>query len=234
MATTGTITTARRLGALLLAAMIVGALAPAAGLARTRRTRHHSRVAVHRRHHRHTTAHASAPATTSTPAVTVPAVCPNANTPALGAPAATLRAAVDCLVNQQRVDRNLPALTESAPLDSSAQSWTDEMVSTGVFSHGTAFEQRLAAVGYDWSNAGENIATGFETPATAVTAWMASLGHCQNILNPVYANVGTGVNPNPVSLVLGNGATWTQDFGLLMGANAPSRNTAPMNGCPYG
>jgi uncharacterized protein YkwD len=231
MAKDGSIGTGRRLAALMLAAMLVSLLTPAAGLARTR---HHKRAAVHQRHHRKTTPPAaSAPATTSSPAVTVPAVCPNANTPALVAAAATLRVAVDCLVNQQRVDRGLPALSDAPALDRSAQSWTDQMVSSGVFSHGDAFEQRLAAVGYDWSSAGENIATGFETPAEAVTAWMASLGHCQNILNPVYANIGTGVNPNPVSTLLGDGATWTQDFGLLMSANAPSHNTAPMDGCPY-
>jgi uncharacterized protein YkwD len=102
-----------------------------------------------------------------------------------------------------------------------------------VFSHGTNFEARLAAVDYDWSSAGENIATGFETPESVIIAWMASQGHCENILNPAYANLGTGVNPSPVGTDVADAATWTQDFGLLMIAPAPSDDTAPMNGCPY-
>jgi hypothetical protein len=49
----------------------------------------------------------------------------------------------------------------------------------------------------------------------------------------VYANVGTGVNPNPVLAVVTANGTWTQDFGLLMSANQPSNNFGPANGCPY-
>jgi hypothetical protein len=62
---------------------------------------------------------------------------------------------------------------------------------------------------------------------------MASTDHCQNILSPVYADVGTGVNPNPVLAAAGGNSTWTQDFGLLMTANQPSSNSGPANGCPY-
>ena len=72
------------------------------------------------------------------------------------------------------------------------------MVSSDVFSHGTNFAGRISAAGYVWRSAGENIATGFQTPRSVVNAWMASTGHCQNILNPTYGNVGTGVSRAPV------------------------------------
>lgn len=222
----------RRTVSFLLVALLALAV-PSTGLAAGHRThhRHHAKPKVAKAAKPAKTA-AAAPAAPAAP--TVPAVCPNATTPALGAAAATMRAAVLCLVNQQRVDRGLPALTESSALDTSAQSWTDEMVSTGVFSHGTNLAGRIAAVGYDWWYAGENIATGFATPQSVMSAWMASLGHCQNILNPNYANIGTGINPNPVGTDVADAATWTQDFGLLMSATAPpSTNTAPMDGCPY-
>ena len=159
--------------------------------------------------------------------------CANANTPALGAPVQEMRTAVECLINQQRARFRLPALSESSRLDQSAQAWTNLMVVQNIFTHGTDFANRISAVGYDWSNAGENIATGFATPQSVVTAWMASPDHCQNILSPVYANVGTGVNPDPVLAVVTANATWTQDFGLLMSANQPSNNFGPANGCPY-
>ncbi len=142
-------------------------------------------------------------------------------------------AAVVCLINQQRVSRGLPALTESAQLDRSAQSWNDSMVASGDFTHGSNFAGRISAVGYDWQTAGENIATGYLTPAQVVSAWMASSGHCQNILDPSFRNVGTGETPSPVGNWASGPATWTQDFGLLMSQSPLSTNTGPQNGCPY-
>jgi uncharacterized protein YkwD len=180
-----------------------------------------------------TTGRSTTTATTTAAVPQVPAVCPNAQASAANTTPAALRAAVVCLVDQQRVDRGLPAVQENPLLDTSAQLWTDTMVVTQVFSHGTNFTQRLANVGYDWSNAGENIATGYETPDDAIAAWMASTGHCQNILNPDYADIGVGVNPSPVGTNVADAATWTQDFGLTMTAPYPSSNTAPMNACPY-
>jgi uncharacterized protein YkwD len=189
----------------------------------------------HHRHHRHHASKAQvqvAPVQV-TPAQVTPATCANADTSAVGAPQQTMRAAVVCLINQQRGQRKLPLLTEASELDHSAQGWTDSMVLHNLFSHGTDFWNRISAVGYLWSNVGENIASGFATPREVVTAWMASPDHCTNILNPNYANVGTGVNPNPVLAAASGAATWTQDFGLLMSQNPPSNNFGPAHGCPY-
>jgi uncharacterized protein YkwD len=163
----------------------------------------------------------------------VPAVCANADTPVVGAPTQPLRNAVVCLINQQRASHGLPALTESPLLDQSAQLWTNTMVATNTFTHGNQFWNRISTAGYEWSNVGENIATGYGTPRQVVSAWMASPEHCRNILDPNYANVGTGINPNPVASVASGPATWTQDFGLLMLQKVPSKNSGPANGCPY-
>jgi uncharacterized protein YkwD len=142
-------------------------------------------------------------------------------------------AAVFCLINQQRTSRGLPALAESAELDRSAQSWNDNMIATGDFTHGSDFGERISAVGYDWQTAGENIATGYLTPGQVVSAWMASTGHCQNILDPSFRNVGTGETPAAVGNWASGPATWTQDFGLLMTQSPLSSDTGPQNGCPY-
>jgi uncharacterized protein YkwD len=208
-----------RFVALAFAALLIAA-APAAANSR----RHHPR---HRRH----SAPVAKPA--AKPAAAPSGPCANANTPAVGAPVQEMRNAAVCLINQQRARFRLPALTDSSQLDRSAQGWTNLMVVQDIFTHGTDFWNRISAVGYDWSNVGENIATGFATPQSVVTAWMASTDHCQNILSPVYANVGTGVNANPVLAITGTDSTWTQDFGLLMAANQPSNNFGPANGCPY-
>ena len=159
--------------------------------------------------------------------------CPHANTVVGHASIQALRAAVVCLINQQRTSRHLPPLHASRLLDRSAQRWTNAMVATDVFSHGTNFAGRISAAGYVWRAAGENIATGFQTPRSVVNAWMASTGHCQNILNPTYGNVGTGVSTHAVRGWASGAGTWTQDFALSMFKSPPSGNWSPADGCPY-
>ena len=83
---------------------------------------------------------------------------------------AELQRAVVCLINHQRHHRGLPGLRESSRLNRSAQGWTNVMVSHRYFSHGADFAARISAVGFDWSNVGENIATGYTSPATVVRA----------------------------------------------------------------
>jgi uncharacterized protein YkwD len=153
--------------------------------------------------------------------------CANANTPTTSASQETMRTAVVCLINQQRTSRGLPALKTSQRLNRSAQEWTNAMVSSGGFDHGDDFSARITAVGFRWSAAGENIATGFQTPSQVVTGWMGSPGHCRNILDPDYASVGTGVVDRVVGPDHLGKATWTQDFGTTMGTRDPSDNWGP-------
>jgi uncharacterized protein YkwD len=159
--------------------------------------------------------------------------CEYTTTPVTAATRAEVRSAVVCLIDQQRVEHGLPAVASNADLSRSAQDWTQTMVHSGEFTHGADFAARITAAGLKWSSAGENIATGFVTPAQVVAAWMASLGHCQNILNPGFSQVGIGVVSRPVANYATEAATWTADFALPMGSAPPSRNLAPMNGCPY-
>jgi uncharacterized protein YkwD len=144
-----------------------------------------------------------------------------------------MRRAVVCLINQERTSRGLPALKASPLLNLSAQGWTNVMVSTGNFWHGVDFATRITAVGFIWQDAGENIATGFQTPQDVVSAWMASPDHCQNILDPLYTKVGTGLSRHAVGNFASGPSTWTQDFALPMLGKAPSNNYGPQRGCPY-
>jgi uncharacterized protein YkwD len=159
--------------------------------------------------------------------------CANARTPAIAATNRELKRAVVCLVNQERARHHLPSLHDSHRLDRSAQRWTNAMVARRAFTHGADFSARITAVGFDWSAAAENIATGYPTPLAVVNAWMHSLGHCQNILSPRYLDVGTGLSRHPVRGFASREATWTQDFGLPMGRRSPSGNFGPASGCPY-
>jgi uncharacterized protein YkwD len=158
--------------------------------------------------------------------------CANANRRVTPDDTAAMRAAVLCLVNQQRTSRHLPPLHASARLTRSAQGWTNHMVASNTFAHGANFAARITAVGYPWSAAGENIATGFPTPRAVVTGWMRSTDHCRNILSPAYRNLGVGVSARAVRGYASGPATWTQDFALPRGAHPPSHNLGPANGCP--
>jgi uncharacterized protein YkwD len=157
--------------------------------------------------------------------------CGYAHTPIHSATRGELRSAVVCLVNQERARRHLPGLVANRRLNRSAQGWTNMMVTHRLFTHGADFASRISAVGFDWSNAGENIAAGFQTPASVVHAWMRSTGHCQNILSPIFRMVGTGVSGGAPETH--DNGTWTQDFGLWMGQHPASANYAPAQGCPY-
>lgn len=159
--------------------------------------------------------------------------CQHANSPISVTSTPGLQKAVVCLINQQRAQRHLPLLRTDQRLNRSAQGWTNTMVSRAAFTHGTDFSARISAAGFDWSMAGENIATGYTTPAQVVSAWMASTGHCQNILSPSFSDVGTGVSGRSIEGSSSSGGSWTQDFALPMGAQAPSNNSGPAHGCPY-
>jgi uncharacterized protein YkwD len=159
--------------------------------------------------------------------------CAGANARVGHAPRKLLQSAVVCLVNQERSVHHLPPLKAAPQLNRSAQGWTNAMVWSDQFTHGTNFASRISAAGYVWRSAGENIATGFATPRAVVLAWMGSYGHCQNILNPTYRNVGTGVSYRAVKGYATGGGTWTQDFALGMHMSQPSGNYSPMDACPY-
>lgn len=71
---------------------------------------------------------------------------------------------------------------------------SDDMVAGDFFSHtgsdGSSAGARAAAAGYSAGTWGENIAAGQPTVAAVMQAWMASPGHCANILRASYRDIG--------------------------------------------
>jgi uncharacterized protein YkwD len=108
------------------------------------------------------------------------------------------------LVNAQRSAGascgNRGAFAAAAPLawnDALTQAGlrhSDDMVARNFFSHtgsdGTSAGTRATAAGYVWSSWGENIAAGQRSVADVVAGWMASDGHCANIMSPGFRDVG--------------------------------------------
>ena len=76
---------------------------------------------------------------------------------------------------------------------------------------GRTFDQRIWQAGYTGGYPlAENIAGGASTPQAVVAGWMGSTGHCQNIMNGAFHEVGVGYAHNPASTY---GHYWTQTFG---------------------
>jgi uncharacterized protein YkwD len=102
--------------------------------------------------------------------------------------------------------RHDPALRCAARLHSK------DMHDRDFFAHdspdGTTPWARMEAAGYAWSRAGENIAWGYRTPAAVVAGWLASPGHCRNILAAGFRDLGVGYYEGA-----SGGPWWTQDFG---------------------
>ena len=61
------------------------------------------------------------------------------------------------------------------------------------FSHssldGRTFSRRISDEGYAWSLVGENIAAGQSTVSGVMSGWLASQGHCANIMKAEFRDV---------------------------------------------
>jgi uncharacterized protein YkwD len=76
---------------------------------------------------------------------------------------------------------------------------------------GNDFVARCETAGYtSYSTLGENIAAGYPSAAAVVSGWMDSDGHCANIMNSSFDEIGVGYANVPGSPM---GQYWTQDFG---------------------
>ncbi len=59
-----------------------------------------------------------------------------------------------------------------------------------VGSDGSSFKDRIEREQYTWSAAGENIAAGYRTVSSVMNGWLASPGHCKNIMSPNFTEFG--------------------------------------------
>ncbi|WP_019585016.1 CAP domain-containing protein [Deinococcus apachensis] len=103
-------------------------------------------------------------------------------------------------------------LMSDARLEQAAQRHAADMAARNYFNHtsqdGRTFVQRITAAGYTWRTVGENIAAGQTSPEEVVAAWLASEGHCRNIMSPSFQELGVGYARGG-----SYGHYWVQDFG---------------------
>ena len=86
------------------------------------------------------------------------------------------------------------ALAHSATLEKAARIHADDMAANTWFEHrgfdGSSPTQRLARTGYLWRLTGENIAYGPTSADEVVNGWLGSPGHCANIMDPRFSEMG--------------------------------------------
>ncbi|MFJ2366729.1 CAP domain-containing protein [Pseudomonas sp. NPDC087697] len=107
-----------------------------------------------------------------------------------------------------------PPLTWNAALGTAAQGHSRAMANDNYFAHqdpnGDMPWDRAKAAGYGGRQIGENIAAGQRSPGKAMEGWLASPGHCANLMNPMFTQVGAAYAANSRS---DNGVYWTMLFG---------------------
>jgi len=97
-------------------------------------------------------------------------------------------------------------------LEVAAMGHAEDMSRRGYFSHtsldGRTMQNRIGAAGYTYKGyksyaIGENIAQGPETIAEVIEGWFKSPGHCENLMNRQFKEIGIAKYRD----------YWVQDFG---------------------
>lgn len=106
------------------------------------------------------------------------------------------------------------ALTWSAALTQASAAHSQDMATNNYFDHvsldGRTLRNRVDATGYLWSSLGENIAAGYPTVNAVVDGWVASPGHCANLMNPNFNQFGLACVPGTASSRYNT--YWTMDL----------------------
>lgn len=105
--------------------------------------------------------------------------------------------AVRTEINESRLQNGFSELTTDEQLNKAASLKAEDMFTKGYWSHnapdGAQPWKWFELAGYEYQNAGENLAKDFKTSEGVTKAWLNSESHKKNMLNPVFENVGVAV-----------------------------------------
>jgi len=131
------------------------------------------------------------------------------------------------LTNEERRKAGLSILTWNDALAQSAADHCQDMIDRNYFAHetpeGIGPGARATAAGYEWSWIGENLAAGYFTAEQVMNGWMNSEDHKENILRPVFVELGVALRISPEGRVY-----WAQEFGTPLSA-LPHSDTQSFN-----
>ncbi|MFJ4143631.1 CAP domain-containing protein [Pseudomonas sp. NPDC089734] len=106
------------------------------------------------------------------------------------------------------------SLSWNTSLAAAAESHTRSMANGNFFDHkgrdGSTPGDRAELAGYIGQQIGENIAAGQDTIQKVVDGWLASPGHCANLMNPGFRELGAAYAIDPKSDA---GIYWTAVLG---------------------
>jgi uncharacterized protein YkwD len=89
-----------------------------------------------------------------------------------------------------------PPVSWSADLAMAAYLHSSDMATGQFLSHtgsdGSSPGDRITREGYFWTAYGENVAVNYPTVAAVMQGWLGSEGHCRNIMNPAFTEIGAG------------------------------------------
>ncbi|WP_419884678.1 CAP domain-containing protein [Paenibacillus sp. B-A-8] len=110
------------------------------------------------------------------------------------------------LVNKERTNAGLKALSLNSELSKMAMAKAKDMYDNNYFDHqsptyGSPFDM-MKAFGISYSSAGENIAKGQKSAEEVMNQWMNSPGHRANILNSSFTEIG----------IASYNTEWVQEF----------------------
>lgn len=110
------------------------------------------------------------------------------------------------LVNKERSNAGLKALSLNSELSKMAMAKAKDMYDNNYFDHqsptyGSPFDM-MKAFGISYSSAGENIAKGQKSAEEVMNQWMNSPGHRANILNSSFTEIG----------IASYNTEWVQEF----------------------
>jgi uncharacterized protein YkwD len=106
-----------------------------------------------------------------------------------------------------------PPLDVSRALNDAATGHARDMAKKKYFEHrgsdGSQPKDRVLRAGYHSRLTGENIALGPESAEEVVAGWLDSPGHCANIMDPRFRDIGVGLATGPSRGQI----YWVQEFG---------------------
>ena len=124
-------------------------------------------------------------------------------------PAARIEKKMVQLINRARASggrcggkRFQPAATVrwNSTLARAARSHSKDMADRNRLSHEGAgrstVERRVGRAGYIWRAVGENVAGGLDSSEAVVSGWLKSPGHCANIMEPAFIEIGAACAQN--------------------------------------
>ena len=104
-----------------------------------------------------------------------------------------------------------PPLMLDTRLNRAARLHSEDMANNNYYSHdgldGSSFGDRVRATGYPMGPGAENIFKGPDTLQEAIDGWIKSAGHCENMMNSSYTQLGAGFAQD-----LPGTRYWTQVF----------------------